>query len=166
MALLAFDGFDHYGGSQSDMLNRTGFFRWLSSTGSQITGGRTGQIGHALNVGLGPTRSLMTSGRTTQYLGFALLAGSNPTPFYSPPAVSFVDTASGTTQVSVAFNATNGVITVNKGDWGGTTLYTSPPGCVVGGQFAYVEIGLKIDPTAGWVIIKINSVTVVETDDH
>lgn len=137
MALIAYDGFDHYN-STSDMLNRLGTLQWTGQADTTLVNpGRTG-VGKYINIGyLGANNGSLTATlknpvtQLTVGMGMMLSGGS----YY----VQFLDQLTGAVQCSFSINASNGQV--------GMTNSTG----------AVVATGLNCVPSFGWMFLEFQA---------
>jgi hypothetical protein len=148
MSLLGYDGFDHYH-VEADVYTRTGGIVWSPNGGgaSLVSPGRN-NYGQCLNaLAINVTANTTDS---TMYVGFALkLPGGL--------LIDFTDITTGDGQLHFQF--ISGTININLGSISGPSIGSAinvyPPASS-GSPWFFVEIGAFIDPSAGWITIRMN----------
>jgi|SRR5262252_9040114 len=155
MAFLFADSFDHY--ATADLLTK-----WTTSVATaggsisvQAAAGRRASASFRTN-GAGTeasmTKSLAASGATA-VVGMAMNWSTTlPTP-YSHPFLAIVQ--GGTPQIT-CLCLTDGRIEVRRGAWNGTVLGTTASPVFTSATYAYIELKVLIDPSAGTVGLRAN----------
>jgi hypothetical protein len=145
MSLLGYDGFDHYKSATADMITRTGGIQWANPSLAAITSpGRNG-YGQSLNLG-GVVLTANTTDSTC-YIGMALDWPSGGMQFQLNDQAGFGQ---------LYFGFTNGSININHTSVSGTFLGSAINVIPQNGTWCYLEIGAFIDPSVGWIIIRVN----------
>lgn len=146
MALLFFDGFDHYN-SSTDFNSRSGFVQYISS-GSLLSGaGRNGH-GKAWN---GTITATIGQRMASAFVGVSAdMTSGNDIIF------SFIDTVANSTQVTVVFRARNFSIEVWRGSQS-TLLYRSANNVWGTNVYNFLEVWPVIDNAAGSVKVQVNN---------
>jgi hypothetical protein len=180
MTLRVIDGFDYFPTGQTDaiMLGLMGAAGWYVDSSSFPAGGPIplqpvpGRFG--FGNGVGYNRNVLFAGGNlgrwlrplpltivTGFVGFGYYRGSTTTPETIHPHFTFFDAVANDSQVTVYFEAL-GVISVYRGDrLTGTLLGSSLAGMFQQDEWFQVEIKCKIDPSAGIVEVRINTVVVL-----
>jgi len=157
MALIVFDGFDHYA-TGADILSRSGPLVWTRNDGFQSF--QPGRSGYGKSYACGNDVAILGAfvGQFTHFFcGFACQLGSETTAqFY------FNDMSGsgpvGTPQFYLQLNGSTGTIAIYSG--AGTFENTSTAAAFTPTVWNYIEIGAVIG-TAGSVTVRINGVQVV-----
>lgn len=149
MALLFFDGFDHYDAGTFTQ-------KWDSKVGGTYTAaaGRLGTVG--INNPSAFFTCVPASGATA-IVGFAvkptLSDAGNDT-------LSICDTIAGGSGIQVGLRTmTDGSISVRRA--GSTEIARSAPGVVTAGVHYYIEIKVVIDNAVGTVEVRVNEIAVI-----
>jgi hypothetical protein len=156
MALVAFEGFDHYAANNpGDLLNRRGALQWTGAAGSFVAG-RVGS-GLALQIIQGNVSAALALAQASGFIGFGLIIGGG-TSF-----ANFLinDFSGGSAQLGVVFNTLLNRVEVWRGPVSGAPLWVSANNVFSAGIWYYFEIGMTIHPTAGAIEIRLNGQTVL-----
>jgi hypothetical protein len=145
MSLLGYDGFDHYKSASQDMITRTGGLAW--SAPSLVTISSPGRNGYGQSINLGGVVATANTTDSTCYIGMALNWPSGGMQF------QLNDQAG---QGHLYFGFTGGSININHTNLSGTFLGSAINVIPQFGTWCYLEIGAFIDPSAGWLIIRVN----------
>jgi hypothetical protein len=169
--LKAWDGFDHYT-AIDDLLARSDFIQYQKigvPTVSFIAGLAAG-AGKALRIvsgnGFSRIRAVYTARNAEAFLAWRWRVPTGQPVQTAPSGTYFVfwDTIADAAQVTVYFNEANYAIQIYRGNGmptgGGTLLYTSSNNVWVNDTAQFLEIGLKIDNSTGYVTVKLGEVTV------
>jgi hypothetical protein len=172
MALVAYEGFDHYAAAPTDVLNRRGGgLQWNSESGmSFVTPGRNG-AGSAIKVGIQSNlQGALTVPLASGYIGYAaffdpatLGSGGNP----DSPFMQISDLISNVVQLELVFNLKAASIQVWRGNhlglpFGvGTLIATTPNNVITNLAWTFVEFFITISNTGGAVQIRCNGQTVL-----
>lgn len=175
MALKVWDGFDHYK-DRNDFLSRgsPNFLQWTEPGNVQIdtiafvTGrngfGKAAQMSkNGSNNGLvfGNWRAVFTDHNAEAWVGFAHEINQGSMNWV------FLDTITGLAQVSLYQNHLGYNFVAYRGNQPGID---SPAGTLLGvtsnnvwanGVYNFIEFGVKIDPTVGYIKVKVNGVLVL-----
>jgi hypothetical protein len=167
MALVAFDGFDHYSTDPTDLLSRrSGGLQWNAE--NQATYVVPGRNSFGMAIQLGQTAFLQGTLVTPiagGFIGFAakLVTGN----LNNPPSLRLVDLHGGTqAQVSVVFDPASGSIRAYRGgydDGSGTDvlLGSTANNVFTNNAWNYVEIAATINNAAGAVTVRLNGAQVL-----
>lgn len=157
MAIIGYDGFDHYAGG-ADMEARSGTLQWSGASG--VGAGRGGYGQCAL---VGTLRGGLSNPINQMTLGFAVNFAAAPG---GAIPISIVDNLTGTTQCSWNLNSDSGLITFT--DANGNNIATALNSLVSNG-WQYVElqnrIGIATGSGSGTAAIRINGQPVASFPD-
>lgn len=159
MALKIWDGYDHYN-SDVDMGGRSGFLQYGSIRGFQgfVVGPLADNPGLALQLEesfVSPQTITMTFGdrNAEAYIGIRMLFSNGGGCDYV-----FNDSFNNLPQVTVSFNPSNFAIEIYRGSRATGTLLGVSSNNVWSNIFNFIEIGLLIDGSVGFVTVKVNNV--------
>lgn len=162
MALLWMDGFDHYGGNISNMLNGV----WAQTTGSLSTvNPRTGTH-HFLRSGSSVLRRVLGGAKTTVGFGAAYYLTELPSENDEVGLLTMSD-ASNLQQISFGIQSTGTMTVVRGGTTGvnGTVIHTTATPVVVAEAYQHIEFRVGVHSTNGSVEVRVNGVTVINLVD-
>lgn len=155
MALKAIDGFDHYN-NQTDLLARSNsFLQWQNVTFGSFS---TGRNGNALALSLGGNTPRQLTGVFAQRVASAGIGHAASIPSDNTYSMSFKDSVSGVTHITITLNSNNFSIQVNCG---ATQLYYSPNNVWGGNVWHYCEAWVVINSSTGSVLFKVDGETLV-----
>lgn len=168
--LKAWDGFDHYT-ADVDLYARSDFIQYQRGSGTPgiqfIAGLSAGGAGKALRLStsnLSRFRAVYTARNAEAFLAWRWRVPINQSVQTQPSGTYFWlwDTVANAAQVTVYFNELNYSVQIYRGDAvsGGTLLYASPNNVWVNNVAQFLEIGLKIDNSTGYVTVKLEEQTV------
>ncbi len=153
MALIAFEGFDFYDTTGTDLTARgMGAIAWTSFTGSF---GNPGRAGSGSYLSVVSASLLMAAAIASGFIGFAVQAFGTDV-----ATINVVDNLAGAVQLAFKLNQTLNRIDVYLGGAGAPFASTATNGIIVT-AWNYLEIGVTIHPTAGAVTLRCNGQTVL-----
>jgi hypothetical protein len=162
MALVAFEGFDHYGASPTDVLNRRASgLQWNSAGNGNawVTPGRN-NAGTAIRIGpLSYLLGALTVPQVSGYFGFAMLL--EPLSIAIDGAYPFLriwDLGRTTIHLDLLFNLAAGSLQVFRGNHqsGGVLVGSTGNNAYTVGTWNFIEFFLTISDTTGAVQIRNN----------
>ena len=158
MAVIATEGFDHYG-TFADAQLRAGNLAWSSGTTPTIVTPGRGGFGKCLSIpitslGSGATIAAFNANIASYYVGFAMQMVGEVTGFSVSP---YDPIGSGAVQCSVFFNLSAGQITLYRGGPSGVELGISSPAIFAASSWNFVEVFSTINGTTGALQVRINN---------
>jgi hypothetical protein len=160
MALVGYDGFDHYAASAADILNRRGGgFQWNQQTGiGFFSPGRTG-AGSAVYIGQNASLfGTLSTALKSAYFGFG--ADISTSVFPGNPTLQLLDQhgPGNVEQIRFVFNTSTAGIDVYRGT---TLIASSVNNTYTLNAWNFLEFFVTIDNAAGAVTIRSNGQVVL-----
>jgi len=160
MALLFFDGFDHY--VSADILEK--WSTVVTAAGPSAGGGRRGTAGLNFSTSSGNVTKVFVAPNNTIYFGAAMKVAL----LASTGIFTINDAVAAKNNVILSANADGSLSAYARGTsntpgntTGMTVLGTTAPGLIVTNAYNYIEVKVALHATAGEVIVKFNGVIVL-----
>jgi hypothetical protein len=154
MALVAYEGFDHYGNDYHDVLNRRGGGLQWNAVGSNngfVSPGRNGS-GSAYLVGyFSSLLGVLSAPLASAYIGFGL-QGVNPSGD-NTSSIQLSDVAGSATHLTIYIDSNAACFHVYRGN---TLLGSSVNNSFTVGAWNFIEMLVAISPTSGAVLLRSN----------
>jgi len=162
MALIVYDGFDHYNNG-SDFTQRTGTLQWAyQSYPNFVSPGRNG-YGKLLNVGGTTVYGTLNVQLPTITLGVAVnfTNGTGNVYFY------LNDVVSGASQLTLVFSPLTNLINIYRGNsFGGSVLLATGLNAIVANGWNFIEFHSTISATAGTLALRVNGQAIPSVPDQ